>query len=306
VDQLQDLQKNPATFNDGDKCFFLPVTIEQAVRFAADNSDFRVLGAATDLGVQTNKGKQLSKKLMSLHLIPDLYSIEKSNDQVIFGARVTLAELRRAVSDSNPEFARFLDLFASPQIKNVATLVGNIANASPIGDTLPFLLVSEGAVRTASFNAHTQQVEKRTLPLIDFFLGYKKLALKPNEIITHVSFSPTRPNEILRLYKVSQRKDMDISTVSGAFWLKTVAQGKSLVVSEARLALGGVAATPIRLKDIEKSIKGQILNQELVKKTAHLIGSSIQPLKDLRGSVEYRRVLAKNLFRKFGEEVLGV
>lgn len=295
-------QKESVLIKHGPATFFAPVTIEEAVRFAFENPGFKVLGAATDLGVQTNKGKPLPTHLLSLHLISDLYEVRKKDNQIKVGARVSLARLRREIETANPEFARFLNLFASPQIKNVATLVGNIANASPIGDTLPFLLVSAGKVHAASFEKGT--VQKREVCFSDLFLGYKKLSLKPNEIITHVSFEENTPNQILKLYKVSQRKDLDISTVSGAFLLKTSSGGKQKTIDEARIAFGGVAATPIRLPEIEKALQGKVLEPRLVQAVSELIGKSISPQTDLRGTKEYRKVLAVNLFKKFGSEVL--
>ena len=165
--------------------------------FAALHPGFRVLGAATDLGVQVNKGKPMPAALLSLHLVPELYETKVTRSGVTFGARVTLAEVRRVSENVAPEFARFLNLFASPQIKNVATLVGNIANASPIGDTLPFLLIAGGTVHVAGRPSGKGPIRKRAIAMTDLYLGYKQLALEPGEIITHVSFQRTPSREIL-------------------------------------------------------------------------------------------------------------
>ena len=235
-------------------------------------------------------------------MISELYEVRKENKRIVVGARVTLSQLRREVEKTNPEFARFLNLFASPQIKNAATLVGNIANASPIGDTLPFLLVSRGKVHAASIEDGA--VKRREISFPDLFLGYKKLALEPSEIITHVSFDETSQNQILKIYKVSQRKDLDISTVSGAFLLKTVSQGTGKKIEEARLAFGGVAATPVRLPEAEKALQGKVLDSKLIQEVSELIGKTIAPQTDLRGSKTYRKVLAMNLFKRYGREVL--
>lgn len=284
--------------NTKDVQFFAPATLTEALQFAEENPGFRVVSAGTDLGVQTNKGKPLPKALLSLHLIPELYEVQKNGERFMVGARVTLSQLRREVDQSTPEFSRFLDLFASPQIKNVATLVGNIANGSPIGDTLPFLLVTQGKVHVASLK------EKREVLFTNLFEGYRKLALKPSEIITHVSFDSLSPDQLLRIYKVSQRKDMDISTVSGAFFLKTSSDKKNKTIQEARIAYGGIAATPVRLSPIEKMLEGQVLETKLFDKASQEIGKMIQPQTDLRGSKTYRKVLAVNLFKKFSQEVL--
>jgi len=304
-DATEDLlshQSKTIRIQGNETVFFAPTSIEEALKFVGDHSEVRVLGAATDLGVQINKGKPLPKILLSLHLIRELYEIKSEKKGLTLGARVTLSEMRKAVETTNPEFSRFLDLFASPQIKNVATLVGNVANASPIGDTLPFLLVSDGKVHLASFDSKTNKIARREVPLSDFYLGYKKLALKSNELITHISFSAQK--EMVKLYKVSSRKDLDISTVSAAFFMKLKEEGSQKTVEEIRIALGGVAATPIRVFDAEKEMIGQEISKEFFEKGANLLASQIKPLSDLRGSQAYRKVLVKNLFRKLGEEML--
>ena len=284
--------------------YFAPATLGEAVTFAALNPGFRVLGAATDIGVQINKGKPLPQAILSLHLIPELYDVKKTRAGITIGARVTLAQLRRESEVLAPEFSRFLDLFASPQIKNVATLAGNIANASPIGDTLPFLLIAGGIVHLASRPSGKGPVKKRVVPMTEFYLGYKKLAIDPGEIITHVSFDKTPAREILRLYKTSQRKDLDISAVSAAFAVTTSGRGAVRVVESARIAFGGVAATPIRMPVAEDFLVGLALTPELIENTAQLISHCLEPLSDARGSAAYRRVLAANLFRRYCAEVL--
>ncbi|MEY4631505.1 MAG: hypothetical protein RIQ81_1625 [Pseudomonadota bacterium] len=289
--------------DDGVK-FFAPVSLREAATFAFENPDARIMAASTDIGVQVNKGKPMPQAILSLHLIPELYSVKKTRTGLTVGARVTLSRLRREAEDVAPEFARFLNLFASPQIKNVATLTGNIANASPIGDTLPFLLIAGGTIHLASRPGGKGPVVKRTVPMTEFYLGYKKLAKQPGEIITHISFDRTGAREFLRLYKVSQRKDLDISAVSGAFSLALSGRGTARRVESARIAYGGVAATPVRVPAAEESLRGTILTPERIEEVAELIAESISPLSDVRGTAAYRRVLAANLFRRYGEEIL--
>lgn len=285
--------------------FFAPASLEEALQFVAENSGVRILGAATDIGVQLNKGKALPQFLLSLHLIPSLYEVEQLPDCFTVGARVTLSQLRRKIGKNQTEFARFLDLFASPQIKNVATLVGNIATGSPIGDTLPFLLVSEGEVCVAKWDLKRKAIVQRTVPFEKLYLGYRKLALEVDEVITHVTFRNPAPDQHLRIYKVSQRKDLDISTVSGAFSFRIQTSGKQKKIAQAKIALGGVAATPIRLSAIESQLTGKEITPELLSETAVQIGQSVKPLSDLRGTADYRRVLAQNLFKKYSLEVLS-
>ncbi len=295
--------------HDGVK-LFAPISLQEAVTFMAMHPEARVLGAATDLGVQVNKGKPMPAALLSLHLIPELYESKVTRRGVSFGARVTLADVRRVSEDVAPEFARFLNLFASPQIKNVATLVGNIANASPIGDTLPFLLIAGGEVHVASRPSAKGSVRKRAIPMTELYVGYKKLSLDPGEIITHVTFDRTPAKDVMRLCKVSQRKDLDISAVSGAFSLTLGPRRRGVGAASAapqvvgaRIAFGGVAAMPVRMHEVELALQGE-LTAERIEAAAHLIASSIKPIADVRGSASYRRVTAANLFRRYGNEVL--
>ena len=305
--------------HDGVK-LFAPVSLREAVTFAAQNPGFKVLAAATDMGVQTNKGKPFPRVMLSLHLVNELYQAKQSRSGIVVGARVTLAQLRRLCETSAPELASFLNLFGSPQIKNVATLVGNIANASPIGDTLPFLLIAGAAVHVASRPGGKGPIHKRKIELTDLYVGYKNLALTPGEIITHVSFNATDSKELLRLYKVSQRKDMDISAISGAFSMTMAGRVKSSAVNttthagarktkspphvvSARIAYGGVAATPIRMPEIEAALVGDF-TMEKAQAVAHMIASAITPLSDVRGSAAYRRVTAAKLFMRYANEVL--
>lgn len=320
ADALNTATKSLLIEHDGIK-LFAPVSLREAVTFAAQNPGFKVVGAATDMGVQTNKGKPLPRALLSLHLIRDLYQAKQSRSGIVVGARVTLAQLRRLCETSAPELASFLNLFGSPQIKNVATLVGNIANASPIGDTLPFLLIADAVVHVASRPGGKGPTHKRNIKFTDLYVGYKKLALTTEEIITHVSFNATDSKELLRLYKVSQRKDMDISAISGAFSLTLAGRAKHSNFSNdlqsiaarktkspprvvsARIAYGGVAATPIRMPEIEAALVGEF-TMEKAQVVAHMIASAITPLSDVRGSAAYRRVTAAKLFMRYASEVL--
>lgn len=268
--------------------FSAPITLKEAVKVIKKGR--QIVGAATDLGVVHNKGKSKLGSMLSLHLIPELYEIKKTKTTFHIGARVTLTELREAVKKEIPEFSKFLDLFASPQIKNTATLVGNVCNGSPIGDTLPFLLVTKAKV-------HVIGKTKRMIPFEKFYTGYRKNTLKAGEIVTAIEFEIPAQDE-LKLLKVSQRKDLDISTVSAAFNIKG---------SDVRIAFGGVAATPLRLLKTEKVIiktfgstnTKSFDQKQSFDKILTQFHSEITPLSDVRGSAAFRRVIAENILKSF-------
>lgn len=286
--ELVKASKTALEINSEKFSFFAPVSEKEAAAFLSKEKSARIIAAGTDLGVLVNKGKTRLEKCLSLHLIPSLYEIETSKTLTV-GARVTLSLLRRAVQKSIPELASFLDLFASPQIKNVATLVGNAVNASPIADTIPFLLAMEAKLVLLSSKG------RKELPIERFYLGYKKLALKPGEIVLGISIPLLQKGERLRLRKVSQRKDLDISAVTAAFVLRT----KGDKIEKARIALGGVAATPLRLPKTEAALEGESLSPTASHEALAILQKEIKPLSDLRGSAGFRRVVAENLLGEF-------
>jgi xanthine dehydrogenase small subunit len=275
--------------------FYAPLKAVEAANHLFKHPGARAVGAATDLGVAVNKGKTELTEVVSLHLIDELYSVSHKKGRITVGARVTLTDLRKEVEDFVPEFGRFLDLFASPQIKNSAPLLGNIANASPIGDTPPFLLVAGAVLHVVGREG------RRKIPLEKFYLGYRKTALKRGEMIVAVEFDAVPKEESLALFKTSPRKDHDISAVNAAFRVQWANSEKNKIKT-ARIALGGVAATPIRLFGAEKVLRGSLATDAKLSEALSAIQSAIEPMGDLRGTTAFRRVLVDNLFTKFFRE----
>lgn len=289
-DILRDLKRitrEPLVLENGSFAMYAPKTLSE-LKKALGKKGAKIVGAGTDLGVQANKGKIRLDRLVSLHLIEELYECKKKGGSVFVGARVTLASLRRLLEGT--EVARFLDLFASPQIKNVATLVGNVGNASPIADTPPFLLALDATVHALGPKG------KREIPVSEFFLDYRKTALRAGECITAIEFELPRKGETLALFKSSQRKDLDISCVNAAFRLN-VDRGKK--VRSARIALGGVAPVPLRLRKTEQLLEASGWSDPDM--LCASLQKEIRPIDDLRGSASFRRVLAENFFRVFLE-----
>ncbi len=301
IKKLRDNTKGNLLIVDSEaRIFKAPDNLADACRFMAQSSSPRIIGAATDIGVQINKGKPLGMYNLSLQNIADLYGVHIGRSSIYIGARVTLSDVREIMKKPIPEFAKFLDLFASPQIKNAATLVGNIANASPIGDTLPFLLATDSVIHTERLVG--RKLTHRAIPATEFFLGYKNLALKPGEIITFVEIPRGKSAKNLRLYKVSQRKDLDISAVSAALMINTAKSGD---IESASIALGGVAATPVRLPKIERFLIGKRPTSEHITAATQMLNDQLTPLSDARGSDSFRRALVHNIFNQYVHDVFG-
>jgi xanthine dehydrogenase small subunit len=257
-------------------------------------TSLKLKSGSTDIGVLYNKGKLKLGQMMSLTHISDLYSVVDDGKFVVIGARASLDQVERATAQSFKSFSDYLHIFASVQIKNSGTLVGNLMNASPIADTIPFLRVAEAEVVLQSMTG------ERILNINSFIKGgYKELDIRTDEIVTHVKIPKTSAQ--FKLFKVSNRKDLDISTVTLATRFK-LEGGK---FTQFALALGGVGATVLRMPKVEAMATGELPSTQLFQNLANEIAQTIKPLSDVRGSAEYRRMLCQNLMLKFGDELLS-
>ena len=249
----------------------------------------KLIAGATDLGVQINKGYLKTQTFLDLRLIEEMYLLEETSDAVLVGAKITWETLRSFTKTSLPEFSDFLNIFASPQIKNVGTLVGNVANGSPIGDSLPYLMMAEATVHLAGIEG------RRIVPMTEFYKGYKVLDMQDGELITHISIPKAQASTHIKLYKISARRDLDIACVGMACSMQL--DGNR--ISELSVAFGGVGPVVKRLTVVEEFLKGKEVNSQNIKAAVALIRAEIAPISDVRGSKTFRITAAKNLLRKF-------
>ncbi len=293
ISEMKNIKSTSVEMKFSDKSIFVPAKLSEALSAKAADQDIRLVAGSTDIGVVVNKGKLSTPKAMALYHIEELRKISHDDKFITVGATVTLTEFEEYVESHFPEMARMLHIFASPQIKNQATLIGNVVNASPIADTIPFLMVSDAVVELQSSKG------TREIVLKDFYVGYKKLNMDASEIVTRIKIPVLQKNEVTKLYKVSMRKDLDISAVT--FAARVVLDGKKM--TSVRLALGGVAATVARLNDIETKLTGQDFSEKVFSDAAETLNQYIKPLSDLRASSQYRMLVSKNYFKKFAKEV---
>jgi xanthine dehydrogenase small subunit len=265
--------------------FFAPASIEDAVRFKGEHPGCTIVQGATDVGVWMTKRRFTAPSLLHLGKIEALHRIETENGHLAVGANVTLSRFENAIADRIPELYRILNIFGSPQIKNAGTLAGNIANGSPIGDTLPYLFVADAQLEIAGTGG------TRLVSINSFYRGYKQFDLKADEIITRV-FVPI-VSDTVKLYKVSRRKDLDISAFTAAIRLRMNGH-----IEEARIAYGGVAPTVVRLPKTEAFLTGKAPTLDLFESAGDIARSEIKPISDVRGSADYRLLLAKNIMCK--------
>jgi xanthine dehydrogenase small subunit len=264
--------------------FCAPATLDEAIAFKRDHPGCTIVQGGTDVGVWVNKRNYAAPAMLSLSKIASLNELRDEDGTIVAGANATLADFETFIADRIPELAKILAIFGSPQIKNAGTLVGNIANGSPIGDTLPYLFVA-GA--TLELNGGT-----RTVPIDRFYLGYRQFDLRPDEIITCVRIPIIR--DTLRLYKVSRRKDLDISAFTAAIRLAVTGDR----ITRATVAYGGVAPTVIRLPRAEAFLTGKSLTLDTFEQAGRIARDEIKPISDVRGSADYRLQLAENIMAK--------
>ena len=273
--------------------FFKAPDLGSAIRFKAEHPKCVIVQGATDFGVWCNKRGFVADALLSLDAIDGLGDIRHDDGALIVGGRVSLADFEVAVRDVVPELAPIMDRFGSPQIKNAGTLAGNIANASPIADTLPFLFVTNASLEL------TGLAGTRTVSIADFYLGYKKLDLKPDEIITRIVIPLPSKSETLRLYKVSKRSHLDISSFTAAMLMRRT-DGR---VDSIRIAYGGVAPVVLRLPKTEEFLAGKALARETFIEAGEIARGEVTPISDVRGSRDFRLQLSENILQRFYYDV---
>jgi len=272
--------------------FSRPTTLDECLTLMATQPDAAIVAGGSDLGVESNlKGTRWSH-VISLEGIGELRELAEDGASVRIGAALPLADLERQWTGAPAVFAGWFELFASPPIRNRATLGGNLTTASPIGDSAPLLLALDAEVHVAGRDG------RRTIPIASFFTGYRRTALERGEIVTAVEIRKPYAKQ-LRFYKVAKRRLDDISTVAAAMAVDRDADGR---VRRARFAFGGVAATPVRMVEAEEAAAGQPWTAATVERVQRVLERTLAPISDARGSADYRRHVACSLVEKFFEE----
>jgi xanthine dehydrogenase small subunit len=269
--------------------FSRPTGIEQCLSILADDPDARLISGGTDLVVESNLRSRRWSHLVSVEAIAELREFSETARSITIGAALPLNEIAMRWSDAPEAFLQWLRLFASPPLRNRATLGGNLATASPIGDGAPLLLALDAGVQLASRQG------RRTIPLASFFTSYRRTALAPDELIAAIEIPKPLP-EFVRFYKVAKRRMDDISTVAAAMAMDWDASSR---ISRARFAFGGVAAVPLRALKAEEVVLGQRWNDAAVERVQAALEKTLDPIGDHRGSREYRLAVAKSLVAKF-------
>ncbi len=270
-----------------------PTTVDTLAAHYAANPDATLIAGATDVGLWVTKQLRELPKPIFLNRVKDLAYIRDEGASLRIGAMATITDLLAAVRDRHPSWAQMLRRYASTQIRNAATLGGNVANGSPIGDNPP-VLIALGAT------LHLRHGDtRRDLPAEAFFLDYGRQDRAAGEFLEAITIPAAAP--ALRVYKLSKRFDQDISAVCGAFNV-TVQDGK---VQAARIAFGGMAGIPKRAAAVEAALTGQPWTAETISAALPAFAVDFQPLTDMRASAAYRLKAAQNLLGRYFADLGG-
>jgi len=270
-----------------------PETTVELAKWYLDHPNGTLIGGATDVGLWVTKNLKDLGPVAFLNNIDDMSDIRITDDLVRIGAAATIADVMEAITPIYPDFAELLRRYGSAQVRNAATIGGNIANASPIGDTPP-ALIALGAT------LHLRRgVERRDVLLENYFIDYGKQDRVPGEFIEAVSFP--RSADRLKCYKLSKRFDQDISAVCGCFNVRVI-HG---VVTSARIAFGGMASIPKRARAVETSLIGKSWDANAADRSWDAFKRDFTPLSDMRASAEYRLEAARGMLMRYLLEDLG-
>ncbi len=282
------------SYEAGGEKYFRPSSLTQLLKLLREHPDARMIAGATELGLEISKRYKKFPTLISVEATPELKGISETATEWSVGAAMNLTQVEEALGAEYPTLADMLRVFGSRQIRNRATLGGNLVTASPIGDSAPVLLALDAQVVIASLQG------ERTVALADFFIAYRKTALQPGEVMTRIlvprGVSRTGLTRQAAWYKVSKRREMDISTVAACFVVDLDAAG---IVRHARLGYGGAAAMPSRARKTEQALLGNVWNAELIQNVLPILRTEFTPISDVRGEAVYRQGLITSLLEKF-------
>lgn len=290
----------PIDYSANNQHFFRPTKLRELFDLFKQHPEAILMAGGTDLGLEITHRRQHFPVMISLEAVEELKVLNETSEVVEIGAAVPLTHIEQKLHGVFPSMDEMLHWFAARQVRNRATLGGNIGTASPIGDLPPVLLSLDACLRIASLEG------ERIIALAEFFKGYRQTDLKPQEAIVSVivpkTITPGAARRLSQSYKIGKRGTDDISIVAAAF---TIDLDENNNIIHARLAYGGVAATPVRAIAVENMLIGKPWNYDTVREAKIALKNTFTPLSDLRGSAEYRKMLVANLFEKFFVEFSG-
>ena len=277
--------------NDNKK-YFAPKFINELNKILRSEPNSKLISGGTDVSLIVTKERKDLNSLIYLNSIDELNYIKENNRFIEVGASTPLIKFESFIKKYFPDFSEVLKRYGSVQIRNVCTIAGNIATASPIGDTLPMLLVLDSQIIVKGKN------KTQILPINGFFTSYRKTKLKKGQFIHSIRI-PFLKQNIFKAYKISKRIDDDISSVCASFNIE-INKDK---IKKIRIAYGGMSSTPKRAFNCEKVLVNSNLSYKTISKAKKLLEKDFKPITDTRATQKYRMEVAKNLLEKCFSEV---
>jgi xanthine dehydrogenase small subunit len=269
--------------------YFGPRSIDDLAAVLASQPNARILAGGTDVGLWVTKLHQDLETVVYTGEVAELQRLDVTDTHIEMGAAVTLSDGVGAIAADYPAFGELIRRFGSVQIRNAGTMGGNVANGSPIGDSMP-ALIALGTTLVLRRHAGS-----RELPLDEFYLDYRKTAMEPGEFIERIRIPRSSPTRTFQAYKIAKRFDQDISGVSAAYSLELDGDA----VKDIRICYGGMAATPKRAANCERSLTGRTWSDPTLDAAIAALADDFAPISDFRASADYRMTMAGNLLRKF-------
>lgn len=275
---------------EGRQRLVIPASVHDLAAVLEAEPKATIVAGSTDVGLWVTKFMREIAPVVFIGGLEELRSISEKDGTLTIGAGVSYSDAYALLASRIPAFGGLIDRIGGEQVRNMGTIGGNIANGSPIGDTPPPLIALGATLTLRKGNS------RRTIPLEDFFIAYGKQDRQPGEFVEAVHVPLPGADTRFAVWKVSKRRDEDITTVLGAFALKTAADG---TVASARIAYGGMAATPKRALAVETALTGKPWTMETVEQALPAYERDFAPITDMRASAEYRMLAAKNLLKRF-------
>jgi xanthine dehydrogenase small subunit len=290
---LQQISPQPAEGG----AYLQPLGLDQLLRLRERYPQAQVVAGCTDVGLWVTKGHQEFAQVLDLSRVAELRRVRTLGAVMRIGAAVTLQEAYGALCQRWPQLEPFAARFAGLPVRNSGTLGGNVANGSPIGDSMPLLIALGARVVLASVRG------ERQMPVEDFYSGYRKNKLAADELLAYIDvpLPPAVPGHWLRAYKISKRYDDDISALCLALVLKL----QDDRVAQVSIGVGGVAATPVRARKTEAALLGQPWNRQTLEQAIAALRAEFEPISDMRASAAYRRQVLGNLLERLWLQTQG-
>ena len=276
--------------------YISPQTLPELLAARADHPQAQIVAGCTDVGLWVNKMHMQFEQVLDVSRVAELRRVEDDPHHLAIGAAVTLTDAFAALVADRPQLHTFATRFAGLPVRNSGTLGGNVANGSPIGDSMPLLIALGAHVVLMS------QRGQRDMPLEQLYTGYRKNVIAADEVLAWIKVPKATPAELCRVYKISKRFDDDISAVCLALNLQ-ITDGR---VVHASVGAGGVAATPVRASQTEVALRGQPWTVETVRTAMATLRGEFSPISDMRASASYRVQVLGNLLQRFWLESQGL